>query len=601
MDVDFFRALGNLGDFSGPVCVLRHNKELLICTDLEESTENISEIGHRTFATGWMNANGTTGKWHTWKSVESFSDCGQYPTREKDLDLLQDTEPQSFALWNSSLNKTEFISTVRSMQDDMARGEYFLANLTRMVERNGRFDGIYIALVSCLIHDSPFRFFHRDGERTVIGLSPERFLRIENNIITTEPMKGTAHEKSELSNNVKEHNENTMMIDLVRSDLSRVCDPTTIDVLHREVLSSHPGLVQMSSVLQGTLSVDLTKAITSMMPIASVTGTPKPYVSKKIATYEPHERDIYCGAYGWVDTHTHQCDLAVGIRTIVIDDTQAHIGTGAGITIESDPDSEWEETELKVSRLRALVDQSTPLVPDEVMTSLAINETGQAFLLHHHCDRLSRHAHLVGHEIASTTIQQSAENFLTTHKVTSSRLRITITTRGTIECSCEEFGRTNDAITMGIAPAPYLGGDVPKYLDRTMYTRALSHARALSSSDIDDAFLIVHGHLTETTRANFFLRKNNEYFTPISEGIVRGIARAHTIDYLAQQGISVVEKNLTLADLIAADEIVTTNSVRGPLSVKKVSSVLLDEEIAYTSDSDTLFSLANEAFDKGFS
>ncbi|HMS25094.1 MAG TPA: chorismate-binding protein, partial [Acidimicrobiia bacterium] len=353
MDIAFFRTLCNIRDFSRSVCVVRRGSDLLVCTDRASVVDDVSLVPPGTFATGWQNASGENGQWHTWKSVEACTSLPDPCWLNKASDLTLYSANTDNAAWSSSLDHDAFTQSVQSMQEDMKRGEYFLANLTRTIEYTETIDPIYVAMMSCVLHDTPFRFFYHDDQLTLLGLSPERFLKIENGTITCEPMKGTAVDESDLLNNIKEHEENTMMIDLVRSDLSRVCEATSIRVVNRNHISLHPGLAQMSSVVEGSLqeSVSLTDAVKQMMPIASVTGTPKPYVVKKIPTYETRERGIYCGAYGWIDTGSDTCDLAVGIRTIEMTPSHAQIGTGAGITLQSDPESEWRETELKASRL----------------------------------------------------------------------------------------------------------------------------------------------------------------------------------------------------------------------------------------------------------
>lgn len=94
-----------------------------------------------------------------------------------------------------------------------------------------------------------------------------------------------------------------MVVDLVRSDLARVCRPGTIKVVDFHKITAHPGLVQMNSSIIGTLedNFDIKKCILELMPIASVTGTPKPRVLKVIDDYENNDRGLYCGALGWID------------------------------------------------------------------------------------------------------------------------------------------------------------------------------------------------------------------------------------------------------------------------------------------------------------
>ncbi len=491
----------------------------------------------------------------------------------------------------------------------MARGEYFLANLTRTIEFNKLLDPIYVAVMSCIIHDTPFRFFYHESEYTLLGLSPERFLKIENGTITCEPMKGTAVDGSDLINNIKEHEENTMMIDLVRSDLSRICESASIRVVNRNRISLHPGLAQMSSSIEGSLQKNVTipDAIKRMMPIASVTGTPKPYVVKKIAQYEPCDREIYCGTYGWVDTTTETCDLAVGIRTIEMNTSHASIGSGAGITLGSNAESEWRETELKASRLTHLVERSHISPSSKVFTSLRVNESGLTFLLKEHCDRLSRHARSNGMNIESSDIENSTKSYLASCNITqTTRLRILVEENG-ISHDLYPFSGLDSPLVVGIAPVPVFTDsvEIPKYIDRDIYDRALADGQSLASpnvsDEIDNVLLLCQGHITETNRANIFVRIGNDIFTPPKQGILEGVLREHLLRFFENLEIPIQQISLSLEHLMQADEIVTTNSVRGAVPIERISSVLLDEDLVFNADQSSLLKIAQDAYTKGFS
>ena len=90
----------------------------------------------------------------------------------------------------------------------------------------------------------------------------------------------------------------------------------------------------------------------ALLPPASVTGAPKPRVLQIIEDLEPCRRGVYCGAVGWIDTERDEADLGVGIRTFTMVDGETRLGTGAGIVADSHPAREWDETQLKVARLR---------------------------------------------------------------------------------------------------------------------------------------------------------------------------------------------------------------------------------------------------------
>ncbi len=144
-----------------------------------------------------------------------------------------------------------------------------------------------------------------------------------------------------------------MIVDLVRNDLSRVSVPGSVVVPSLLEVQEHPGLVHLVSYVEGVrrAGVGWPEILEATFPPGSVTGAPKIAALRLIDSVETAPREIYCGAFGWVDADTGEAELAVAIRTFWIDGAQVRFGTGAGITWGSDPRAEWRETELKAARL----------------------------------------------------------------------------------------------------------------------------------------------------------------------------------------------------------------------------------------------------------
>jgi len=118
-------------------------------------------------------------------------------------------------------------------------------------------------------------------------------------------------------------------------------------------VEQHPGLVHLVSTVEGRMrpGAGWADAIAATFPPGSVTGAPKEAALAVIGALEPVPRGVYCGAVGWVDADRRRGDLNVAIRTFWIEDGWLHLGTGGGITIDSDPEGEWQETELKARNL----------------------------------------------------------------------------------------------------------------------------------------------------------------------------------------------------------------------------------------------------------
>lgn len=151
-----------------------------------------------------------------------------------------------------------------------------------------------------------------------------------------------------------------MIVDLVRNDLGRVCATGSVTVPDLCVVEKHPGLVHLVSTVRGRLAdgVGWSELLAAAFPPGSVTGAPKSSALRIIDSLETAPRGPYCGGIGWVDADRSTAGLAVGIRTFWVDRTEAapvlRFGTGAGITWGSDPEREWDETELKAARLLAV-------------------------------------------------------------------------------------------------------------------------------------------------------------------------------------------------------------------------------------------------------
>ncbi|MBS1836480.1 MAG: anthranilate synthase component I family protein [Actinobacteria bacterium] len=280
--------------------------------------------------------------------------------------------------WRSSLDHGGFSSGVDAVKERIRDGEVYQVNLTRRLSAalhrsapdgssatgrardagHGAGDGTahdVAALGAALATGNPAPFsavvrLPHQGVH-VASASPERFLARRGRHVWSSPIKGTAPTEAALL--AKDTAENVMIVDLVRNDLGRVCDWGTVEVPSLLAVEDHPGLVHLVSTVSGRLRAGIgwPELLAATFPPGSVTGAPKLAALDLIAQLEPVPRGVYCGAVGWVDADRRQGDLNVAIRTFWIEDEALHFGTGGGITIDSDPDGEWHETELKAANL----------------------------------------------------------------------------------------------------------------------------------------------------------------------------------------------------------------------------------------------------------
>lgn len=199
--------------------------------------------------------------------------------------------------------------------------------------------------------------------RTLVSASPERFLSVTGRSIATHPMKGTrprgeTHESddrlaAELAADAKERAENLMIVDLMRNDLSRVCDPGTVRVEQFLSVETHPHVHQLVSTVTGQLSEGkgVAEALRVAFPGGSMTGAPKHSSVAMLQRLERGPRGLYSGCFGWIDD-SGDAELAMTIRGVELRETddgrvRALVGSGGGITADSHPEHERIEKALK--------------------------------------------------------------------------------------------------------------------------------------------------------------------------------------------------------------------------------------------------------------
>jgi anthranilate/para-aminobenzoate synthase component I len=206
----------------------------------------------------------------------------------------------------------------------------------------------------------------RIGEKTIVSISPELFVSVHRGRVTSSPIKGTRKRSSdqdqdrllieELGADPKERAENLMIVDLIRNDLSTVCEPSSVSVDSLLAVRSYSTVHQLVSdvsgeLMQGKSGVD---ALRSLFPGGSMTGAPKVKAMQIISDLEKSHRGIYSGALGYI-TSELEMELGMVIRTAVFEKDRVTIGVGGGITADSVPSAEHEEIKLKAIALASVL------------------------------------------------------------------------------------------------------------------------------------------------------------------------------------------------------------------------------------------------------
>ncbi len=261
----------------------------------------------------------------------------------------------------------EYLANIAACQDAIREGEAYQLCLTTEARIDGEFDPVEVYARLRAQSPSHHGAFLRIGGVSLLSSSPERFLEVDPGpraTVRTHPIKGTrpravdaasdARLRDELLASEKERAENIMIVDLMRNDLARVSEPGSVTVPSLLDVESYPQVHQLVSSIEGRLrgGLDGVDAIAACLPAGSMTGAPKQRATEILDTLERRPRGLYAGAFGYLG-RDGRVDLAMTIRSIVIDERGATIGTGGGITALSVPAEEIAEARLKAAALLA--------------------------------------------------------------------------------------------------------------------------------------------------------------------------------------------------------------------------------------------------------
>ncbi|PPH02957.1 anthranilate synthase component I family protein [Rathayibacter sp. AY1H3] len=261
----------------------------------------------------------------------------------------------------------EYTALIGCCQEAIRAGDAYQLCLTDEIVVEGRFDPV--EAYRRLRRSSPSHHggLIRLGPLALVSASPERFLTGgADGRVATHPIKGTrprgrdADEdralRDELVSSVKERAENVMIVDLVRNDLARIAAPGSVVVDRLLEVESYPHVHQLVSEVSARRApgVGIAELIAALFPAGSMTGAPKRRAVELLREWEGGPRGVYSGAFGRLGSDG-SLDLAMTIRTLVLDGERARLGTGGGITALSVPEEEVEETRLKARALLAVL------------------------------------------------------------------------------------------------------------------------------------------------------------------------------------------------------------------------------------------------------
>ena len=262
----------------------------------------------------------------------------------------------------TNLNDDEFYEIVEKAKKYIYDGDIFQVVLSRKFsfEASGDYLKVYQKLRS--LNPSPYLYHLKMNKKTVIGSSPEMLLRVTNDYVETFPIAGTRkisndqlkneQLRQELINDEKELAEHTMLVDLGRNDIGKVCDYGTVRVNKLMEVKKFSHVQHMVTHVVGKLNknYDMYDAFKAVFPAGTVSGAPKVRAMEIIDELEPESRGPYAGAVGYF-SFNGCCDFAIAIRSIFADEKHGFVQAGAGIVFDSVPNNELKETEHKANAM----------------------------------------------------------------------------------------------------------------------------------------------------------------------------------------------------------------------------------------------------------
>jgi para-aminobenzoate synthetase component 1 len=268
------------------------------------------------------------------------------------------------------MSREEYLTIIEKLRHHILLGDCYEINYCQeFFIESASLDPLELFHALTVISPNPFSAYYSIDDHFLICASPERFLKRTGENILSQPIKGTAardpqhpvHDnllRKELAESEKDKAENVMVVDLVRNDLSKICERDTVSVSELFGIYSFPQVHQMISTIIGKARSDLywTDMVSMTFPMGSMTGAPKKRVLELIEQYEKSKRGLFSGALGYVKPN-QDFDFNVVIRSLLYNRPDKYLAyfAGSGITFNSDPEKEYEECLLKVAAFESII------------------------------------------------------------------------------------------------------------------------------------------------------------------------------------------------------------------------------------------------------
>ncbi|HET7544770.1 MAG TPA: aminodeoxychorismate synthase component I [Polyangiaceae bacterium] len=525
--------------------------------------------------------------------------------------------PRASGKCASVFSRSEYLSAVEAIRSYIVEGDVYQVNMSQRFQ--ARFNGDPFAAFAAMFEANPAPFFAyiNAGDHQIVSTSPERFIKLENGQVETRPIKGTrprgktpaedAALREELAGSAKDEAELSMIVDLLRNDIGKVCRPGSVRVLEHKRLEAYQNVYHLVSIVKGELdagmnAVDLLRAT---FPGGSITGCPKIRAMEIIDELEPVRRHVYTGSIGYLG-FDGGLDLSIAIRTATFTGGKVVFSVGGGIVFDSDPGSEFEETLHKGRTLMNALEASSaaegsastvwhdgafkpstaaslPLDSEGFSYGFGFFETlrvqrGRPILLSAHVQRFE----LAWREFFQTAPPDVTWADVIAQLIQKNGLASAIARVKLVAAAGKPGGARGSQVLYASAkpysPRPVLSsrpGLCLRVYPHLRHTHLADHKTLnymfyklagdwAAEHGADEALILnVDRSVSETNTASVCCVFGNTACFPTSEHALPGTMAAEVRRLLALWGFAVEDRRLTVEDLLAADHVFLTNALMG--------------------------------------
>ncbi len=525
---------------------------------------------------------------------------------------------------HSSFSKEEYIQAVCRIKEYIVSGHIYQVNLSQRFETD--FSGDPFGYFSALYEKAPAPFYAyiHAGDHWIVSTSPERFLLQQGQYVETRPIKGTRPRGNTpeedlamgqaLQKSQKDDAELSMIVDLMRNDLGRVCEGGSVRVIEHKRLEAYQNVFHLVSIVAGKLMQDKTSVdlIRAAFPGGSITGCPRIRSMEIIDELEPVRRHVYTGAIGYISFHD-TLNLSIAIRTATICRNRIFFSVGGGVVYDSDPEDEYHETLHKGRSLMGVLRSDSSIFEEKqyvwhngvlkpaskamvsvfdlgVQYGYGFFETirvnrGNIHYLEDHIRRFySAWDHLFKTPTPDLTWEEIIRLVIEKNRLNETTAAVKImATYGDADSVLPKHSLMVSARPYAPRPAIETKGGLDaavyphprqtplaahKTLNYLYYYLAGQWARSMGA---DEALILnPDGSVSETHTANILMIKDGCVIQPKSLAALPGIMEKQVIDCLMQWGYGFKTRVIMPDALLTADSVVLTNSLIGAVPLLRV-------------------------------